>query len=112
MIALRSLIAPALVLATAGGLVYSGWYVGVTSTEKAQLERDSELAKQAQVMREAVAEEVGKIKVESKTYVRNFRTKEKENVVYKECSHPDDVMRLLDSALGGGQQPMPDKLPK
>lgn len=112
MIALRSLIAPGIVLAVAAGLVYGGWYVGVTSTEKSQLERDAELANQAQVMREGIAEEVGKIKVESKTYVRNFKEIERVNPVFVDCKLPDDAKRLLDTALGGGQQPVPDKLPK
>jgi hypothetical protein len=113
MIALRSLIAPGIVVAVSAGLVYGGWYVGVASTERTQLERDKAVADAAQVMRNAVAEEVGKIKVESKTYVRNFKEIERVNPVFVDCKLPDDAKRLLDTALSGaGQQPVPDKLPE
>lgn len=54
---------------------------------------------------EVVAAAVKEIKVENQTYVRNFRTVEKENVVYKECVHPDATVRLLNAALRGDPVP-------
>lgn len=63
----------------------------------------------------AVATGLSDVKIENKTYVRNFRTLEKENVVYKECTHPDAAMRMLNSALRGDKVPsepaVPGKLP-
>lgn len=112
MITLRSLIAPGIVLATSAALVYAGWYAGVASTERSQLERDKEAAELAQTMRDAVAEEVAKIKVESKTYVRNFKEIERVNPVFVDCKLPDDAKRLLDTALQAEQQPVQSSVPK
>lgn len=112
MIALRSLIAPGTVLAASAALFGGGWYVGKGMTEKTQLERDKEAAELAQQMRDAVAEEVAKIKVESKTYVRNFKEIERVNPVFVDCKLPDDAKRLLDTALQAGQQPVQGSVPK
>lgn len=54
---------------------------------------------------EVVAGAVKDIKVENNTFIRNFKTLEKENVVYKECVHPDAAFSLLNAALRGDPVP-------
>lgn len=49
----------------------------------------------------ATAEALKGIKVENKTYVKNFKEVETQSVVYRECKHSDDAFRLLNSALSG-----------
>lgn len=52
-----------------------------------------------------VNEAVQNVRIENKTYVRNFKEVEKQSVVYRECQHTDDAFRLLNSALRGDPLP-------
>jgi len=61
--------------------------------------------KDKEEMLNAVAEAIKEIDVEQRTIVQKFRTIEKENVVYRECKHSDDVVRLLNSTLRGDPVP-------
>lgn len=64
-----------------------------------------------------VAEAVKGIEIEQRTVVQQFKTVEKENVVYRECKHSDDAVGLLNAALRGDpvssqpvvQNPVPDQ---
>lgn len=82
-----------------------GVSVGEKNAANTQL-RDTILAMEVRDKTlEVVASAVKDIKVENQTYVRNFKTVEKENVVYKECVHPDVTVRLLNAALRGDPVP-------
>ncbi len=112
MIAIRALLGPGLILGGAVAIYGVGYHMGSSMTEKAQLELDNKSSLLADKMRQAVVEEVSKIKVESKTYVRNFKEIEKVSPVFVDCKLPGDAQRLLNSTLKGGQQPLPSKLPE
>lgn len=61
--------------------------------------------KDKEEMLNAVTEAVKAIEVEQRTVVQKFKTIEKENVVYRECKHSDDAVRLLNATLRGDPVP-------
>lgn len=62
-------------------------------------------AKDKEEILNAVAEAIKEIDVEQRTIVQKFKTIEKENVVYRECKHSDDAVRLLNATLRGDPVP-------
>ena len=101
MIGLRQLIAPGIVLITAMGLFGGGYYVGSELSEKARLDRESATQEALRIATERTVQAIEQIKVENRTVVKNFRTIEQRDVVYRECKHPDDALRVLNNALQG-----------
>lgn len=93
-----------IVLAACGGMLAT--YIKGGDDREAQL-RATQLEQSLYRMdmeskvEEAVAKHVGAIKVEHKTYIRNFKETERENTIYSECQHSDDAFSLLNSALSG-----------
>lgn len=49
----------------------------------------------------AAAEAIAKIEVTSETIIQPVRTEIRTNTVYRECVHPDSVMRNLNSLITG-----------
>jgi hypothetical protein len=77
--------------------------------------RDAETLKLAQVEKAAqrgAAEAISKIEVQNVTVRQQLQTKIQERVVYRDCRHDDDSLRVLNAAITGRDQPASDsKLP-
>lgn len=75
--------------------------VGAQEVRSAQLRESALRIEMRDAVQAAVAEGFKNIEVKNETVIRNFKTLEKEVPVYRECRHPDDAQRLLNSALRG-----------
>jgi hypothetical protein len=61
---------------------------------------------------EAAAKEIAKIEVKQITINRKLEREVRENVVYRDCRHTPDAVRLLNNALQNRAEPAGDgKLP-
>lgn len=70
------------------------------------------VVKKEEAMR-IVAEGIAQIKVENKTIVQKFKETVKNEVIYRDCKHPDAQRLLLNGYLTGRSEPSGDsKLPK
>lgn len=74
---------------------------GAQEVRSAQLQEAVLRIEMRDAVQTAVAEGFKNIEVKNETVVRNFKTIEKEVPVYRECRHPDDALRLLNSTLRG-----------
>ena len=88
-------------LAAVGGSFYSGYQTG--STRKQGEWDASVLAKKAgeDAALKAAAEAIAKIEVTSETIIQPVRTEIRTNTVYRDCVHPDGVLRNLNSLITG-----------
>lgn len=58
------------------------------------------------------AEAIAKIEVQNVTVRQQLQTKVQERIVYRDCRHDDDSLRVLNEAITGKSQPASDsKLP-
>lgn len=97
------------VLAVSVGLgAFGSWWaftegkeVGAQEVRAAQIRESMLRIEMRDAVQTAVAEGFKNIEVKNETVIRNFKTLEKEVPVYRECRHPDDALRLLNSALRG-----------
>ena len=80
----NKLLAPGLILATGAGLFFGGLYVGSEFREKTELERERAITTALNLQAEQTALAIENIKVENKTYVKNFRTIQKTETIYRD----------------------------
>lgn len=101
-----------LVLLSGAGMVTT-YFKGVEDAEL-RFENSQLIAERAAMLAQAGTEErlallvddrLKKIRIEEKTYVKNFKTIREQNTVYRDCQHTDDAFRLLNSALKGDGLP-------
>lgn len=93
-----------LVLAACGGMLTTyikGVEAGKQEVRSLWMAQELGEMKAVAAVDRAVAKHIQSIKVENKTYIRNFKEIERENTVYRDCQHTDDAFRLLNSALSG-----------
>lgn len=110
---------PYVLLAIGVGLVASHGAVGYKSYRAGQNQVIAETAKLEDVetrTREAAlavtAEAISKIEVRNVTVRQKAETITRERVVYSECQHDPDGLRLVNEALRDAPEPAPvDKLP-
>lgn len=80
--------------------------------------RDGEVARQAKInevieatrkaAQEGAADAISKIKITNTTIRGKTETIVRENVVYRDCVHPDKQLQLINEALTGRPQPTGD----
>ena len=99
----KKMLAPGLVLATGAGLFFGGLYVGAELREKTELERERAITTALNLQAEQTAKAIENIKVENKTFVKNFRTIEKNETIYRDCKHPVDSVGVFNKALAGAE---------
>lgn len=100
------------VLALSVGLgAFGSWWaynegkaVGAEEVRSAQVAESMLRTEMRDAVQAAVAEGFQRIEVKNETVVRNFKTIEKQIPVYRECVHPEPAIRLLNSALRGGDE--------
>jgi hypothetical protein len=101
------------ILASAAVFGY-GVHVGKNIEQASYLEQEQLINEAADKATLAAVEALQNIKLENKTYVKNFRTIEKRETVYRDCKHDATAYGLLNDALAGteSKQSVSPELPK
>lgn len=77
----------------------SGYLKGSADSKSKQVEQALLIEQASRKAQEAAAEAISQIKIEHKTIQRRVEREVLEKPVYRACSHDDDSLQLINSAL-------------
>lgn len=94
------------------GAAYGGFTLGVDHEQASQARQDDVVRKVVEEVNTATAVSLSKISVKNTTIRQELEREIKTNTVYRDCSHSDDGLRIVNEALTGNARPAGDrKLP-
>jgi phosphoribosylaminoimidazole-succinocarboxamide synthase len=89
-----------------------GFKLGADHEVAAQAREQSHIAEAVDAANNASAQAIAKIKVINQTIQNEVQREVQNNIVYRDCKHSPDGMRLLNQALTGDKPTGDGKLPK
>lgn len=104
------LIIAALVAVIAAGA--GGFKLGVDHEQASQAREDEHIAQAVDAANTASAQAIAQIKIVNKTIQNEVQREVQNNIVYRDCKHSPDGLRLLNEALTGGKPASGGKLPE
>ena len=104
------LIIAALVAVLAAGA--GGFKLGADHEIAAQAREQNHIAEAVDAANTASAQAIAKIKVVNTTIQNEVQREVQNNIVYRDCKHTPDGLRLVNDALTGGKPAGDGKLPK
>jgi uncharacterized protein HemX len=104
------LIIAALVAVLAAGA--GGFKLGADHEIAAQAREQNHIAEAVDAANTASAQAIAGIKVINKTIQNEVQREVQNNIVYRDCKHSPDGLRLLNEALTGSKPTGDSKLPK
>lgn len=89
-----------------------GFKLGRDNVIAGQMREDEQIDKAVAAGVTAAAEAISKIKVVNKTIQTEVHREVQNNVVYRDCKHSPDGLRLVNEAITGDKPTSDSKLPK
>ena len=98
-----------LALAAAGA---GGFRLGSDHEMAAKAREDKHITEAVEAANKASAEAIAKIKIVNKTIQNEVQREVQNNIVYRDCKHSPDGLRLLNEAITGSKPTGDSKLPR
>lgn len=106
---------PYLIIATLVAVLAAGaggFKLGADHEVAAKAREDKHIAEAVEAANTASAEAIAKIKVVNKTIQNEVQREVQNNIVYRDCKHTPDGLRLLNEAITGSKPTGDSKLPR
>lgn len=106
---------PYLIIATLVAVLAAGaggFKLGADHEVAAKAREDKHITEAVKAANKASAEAIAKIKVVNKTVQNEVQREVQNNIVYRDCKHTSDGLRLLNEALTGSKPTGDSKLPR
>lgn len=106
---------PYLIIATLVAVLAAGaggFKLGADHEIAAKAREEKHIAEAVTAANKASAEAIAKIKIVNKTIQNEVQREVQNNVVYRDCKHTPDGLRLLNEAITGSKSAGDSKLPR